>query len=393
MTPAALCHPGTQDIALVIQDRTFDHNSPATLRTRTRPSSGYVYRHQMTRMKALGSARDAQVDNNQAEEEAVLTLDVWALSQIHSPRPEFANQAEIQAVWSDSQDRDEPAGRPHDGWWSIANWATASRLLMHDDEVIGFAAIEYQPGADTAEGRLGLLPGQRRPGLAERLIHMAVDLAQEAGAPHLRLYIPEAATWASAAALNWGFHPLRAQHLMLRPTVPPLPVSLVPGLHIRPLHRGEDAALLAALNRAWATTWNFRPITAAALAADLHEQRDGMLVAIADGDEKHIAGAVHAMFDPSHHNPDGSPYAWISNLTTDPAWRGRGLGRALLAAGLMYLYERGARSVALGVDGGNTAAVQLYHSMGFTPISTVGIWERAIDNRELKEAFETALTG
>ena len=334
-------------------------------------------------MKALSSARDAQVDTNQSEEEAVLTLDVQALTPIHSARPHYANQAELQAVWSASQDRDEPAGRPHDGWWSIADWATASRLLMHDDEVIGFAAIEYQPGADAAEGRLGLLPAQRRPGLAERLIHMAVDLAQEAGAPRLRLYIPEAAMWASAAALTWGFHPLRAQHLMLRPTVPPLPVSSVPGLRIRPLRTGEDAVLLAALNRAWATTWNVRPITAAALAADLREQRGGMLVAVADDDETHIAGTVHAMFDRTHHNPDGSPYAWISNLTTDPAWRGRGLGRALLAAGLTHLYERGARSVALGVDGGNTTALQLYASVGFTSISTVAIWERAIDNRAL----------
>jgi mycothiol synthase len=321
--------------------------------------------------------------NNQAEEGTVLTLNVQALAPIHSARPAFADQAEIQAVWSASQDRDEPAGRPHDGWWSIGDWATASRLLMHDDEVIGFAAIEYQPGADAAEARLGLLPAHRRRGLAERLIHMVVDLAQEAGAPRLRLYIPEAATWASAAALSWRFQPLRAQHLMLRPTVPTLSVSPVPGLHIRPLRRGEDAALLAALNQAWATTWNFRPITAAALAADLREQRDGMLVGVADADDKHIAGTVHAMFDPSHHNPDGSPYAWISNLTTDPAWRGRGLGRALLAAGLRHLYERGARSVALGVDGGNTAALQLYQSVGFTSISTVAIWERAIANRVL----------
>jgi ribosomal protein S18 acetylase RimI-like enzyme len=39
--------------------------------------------------------------------------------------------------------------------------------------------------------------------------------------------------------------------------------------------------------------------------------------------------------------------------------------------------------VALGVDGGNTAAIQLYQSVGFTSISTVAIWERAIDNRVL----------
>jgi mycothiol synthase len=312
---------------------------------------------------------------------------------IHITRSEAANRAEVQAVWSASQDRDELVGRPREGWWSIPDWATASRILMHEDEMIGFAAIEYQPGADAAEARLGLLPAQRRPGLAERLIHMAVDLALEAGAPRLRLYAPEAATWALAAAHVWGFHPLRAQHLMLRSSVTlPLLVSPVPGLRIRALRRGEDAALLTMLNRAWAGTWNFRPITATALANDLREQRAGMLVAVMDADESHIIGTVHALFDPTHRNPDGGPYAWISNLTTDPEWRGRGLGRALLAAGLTHLYERGAHSVALSVDGTNTAALQLYRSAGFTPISTVAIWERAVDNR-MRSCLVPMVTG
>jgi mycothiol synthase len=297
---------------------------------------------------------------------------------------EAADPAALQAVWSASQDRDEPAGRPRDGWWSIPHWATASRILMHEDDVIGFAAIEYQPGADAAETRLGLLPAQRRPGLAERLIHMAVDLAQEAGAPRLRLYIPERAGWASTAAHVWRFRPVRAQHLMLRSSAtPPMSVSPVPGVQIRPLRSGEDAALLTTLNRAWSGTWNFRPITAAALANDLREQRAGMLVAVEEATDTHIVGTVHALFDPANHNPDGSPYAWISNLTTDPAWRGRGLGRALLAAGLARLHERGAHSVALGVDGSNASALQLYQSAGFTPISTVAIWERTVDNRVL----------
>jgi mycothiol synthase len=359
----------------------------ANLRTRTMSSSGYAYRHHMTKMKALGSSNERRTQrtrcsdgyNNQAEEGTVFMLDVQTLAPIHSARPGFTYQAEIQAVWSASQDRDEPAGRPHDGWWSISDWATASRLLMHDDEVIGFAAIEYQPGADAAEARLGLLPAQRRPGLAERLIRTAIDLAQAAGAARLRLYTPEEATWTTIPAHVWGFRPLRAQHLMLRPAA--APALIVPqglGVHIRRLRIGEDSALLGALNRAWAGTWNFRPITAAALADDLQGQRAGMLVAVADADESHIIGTAHARFDRAHHNPDGNPYAWISNLTIDPAWRGRGLGRALLAAGLTNLQERGARSVALQVDGGNDTALNLYRSVGFELISTVVILEHTI---------------
>jgi mycothiol synthase len=302
-----------------------------------------------------------------------------SIASISIVPPSTAELAALQAIWRASQDRDEPAGRPYDGWWSIPNWATAIRVLRYDSEIIGFAAVEYHPGADAAEARLGLLPEHRRPKLAERLIRSAIDLAQAAGAATLRLYAPEAAAWAIEAARVWRFRPLRAQHLMLRPiAAPTLSVPELPGMHIRQLRTGEDTALLAALNRAWAGTWNFRPIAAAALADDLQGQRAGMLVAVADADESHIIGTAHARFDRAHHNPDGNPYAWISNLTIDPAWRGRGLGRALLAAGLANLQERGARSVALQVDGGNDTALNLYRSVGFELISTVVILEHTI---------------
>jgi mycothiol synthase len=105
------------------------------------------------------------------------------------------------------------------------------------------------------------------------------------------------------------------------------------------------------------------------------DQRDGMLVAVDAADDGSIIGTSHAVFNPAANNPDGAPYAWISNLTTDPAWRGKGLGRTLLAAGLAHLRKRGGQSVALAVDGGNPAALNLYRSAGFETLSTVVIWE------------------
>jgi mycothiol synthase len=149
----------------------------------------------------------------------------------------------------------------------------------------------------------------------------------------------------------------------------------VAGVRIRRMHAGEEQAVLAALNRAWAGTWNFHPLALEVLMADLEGQGAGFLVAVDTSDDAHIVGTVHAIFDPTHQNSDGQPYAWISNLTTDPAWRGRGLGRALLAAGLDYLRQRGARSVALGVDGGNPVPLKLYATAGFRTISTLEIWE------------------
>lgn len=284
----------------------------------------------------------------------------------------------VQWVWSMSQDADEPLGRPSDGWWSIMDWATTSRVLVAAGAVVGVAAVEYRPGAEAAEARVALLPTHRRRRQAVQLIHATIALARDLGAPIVRLYTPGAAWWATEPARAWGFTAIRELHVMLRPAdAGPQSAAPVPSVQIRPLVDGEEPALLQFLNHAWAGTWNFRPITVEALRSDLEGQRQGMLVAIDEADHARIVGTCHAIFDPALDNPDGQPYAWISNLTTDPAWRGRGLGRALLAAGLEYLCVQGAGSIALGVDGGAAIPLALYRSAGFATISTVAIWERS----------------
>jgi mycothiol synthase len=167
---------------------------------------------------------------------------------------------------------------------------------------------------------------------------------------------------------------------MLRPaSAGPMASTNVKGVDVRPLRPGEDAPLLAALNRAWAGTWGFAPIPPSTLAGDLSGQRDGMLVATDAADDSRIVATVHAIFDPDARNVDDGPSAWISNLTTDPDWRGRGLGRLMLARGIDSLLNRGAESVMLGVDGENDAAVGLYRSAGFEVISTTNIWERSLE--------------
>jgi ribosomal protein S18 acetylase RimI-like enzyme len=225
-------------------------------------------------------------------------------------------------------------------------------------EVIGLAAVEVSNG-DVAEGRLALVADRRTRSAARALVNAALAIARSGGAERLRLVIPtQAKSFGTMAFPN------------------------VDGVDVRPLRSGEDSALLAALNRAWAGTWGFSPIPPDALAGDLRGQRDGMLVATDAGDDSRIVATVHAIFDFDARNLDGGPSAWISNLTTDPDWRGRGLGRLMLARGIGSLLERGAESVMLGVDGGNEAAVGLYQSAGFEIVSTTDIWERSLEGLE-----------
>ena len=61
--------------------------------------------------------------------------------------------------------------------------------------------------------------------------------------------------------------------------------------------------------------------------------------------------------------PEGE--GWVRELGVRPAWRGRGLGRALLLHSFHQFARRGIRNIGLGVDTANaTGATQLYESVG-----------------------------
>lgn len=285
-------------------------------------------------------------------------------------------RATLDRIWAASQDADDRAFRPRDGWWSLSDWAARATLLLADNVPVGGLAVKWAPDG-VLEARLALLPVHRTAVAARLLVSATRDEASTSGSPRLRLTLPAGAVWARDAAAAAGLTMARSTLVMLRPAVlGPLLAADVPGISIRPLAPGEEGRALHALNHAWASTWNFRPLTRRALERDLGGQREGFLVAVDHAGR--IAGTAHAQFDPAGHNPDSAPYAWISNLTTAPEWRGRGLGRALLSAAIADLHRRGARSTTLGVDSGAAAPIALYRSAGFAEVDRLEIWETTL---------------
>ncbi|NUP42021.1 MAG: GNAT family N-acetyltransferase [Streptomyces sp.] len=59
---------------------------------------------------------------------------------------------------------------------------------------------------------------------------------------------------------------------------------------------------------------------------------------------------------------------WILGLAIEHGWRHRGLGRLLMTASLRGLRLRGVQEVWLTVEPANSAALDLYLSLGFSPV-------------------------
>lgn len=70
---------------------------------------------------------------------------------------------------------------------------------------------------------------------------------------------------------------------------------------------------------------------------------------------------------------DGEPgAAGLFAMWVDPAFRGRGVGRALVDAVIDWARQGGFDRVLLDVADGNAAAIGLYERAGFTPTGRVG---------------------
>ena len=283
----------------------------------------------------------------------------------------------VQAVWEASYAEDDPASWSRGGW-SVAGWATDTRVLEVQKQLVGVVAVRAEPAPDGAmPARVALDVASRQAGYAAMLVAGAVELITAASGGLVRLFVPSRAEWIQRAARSAGFEPVRSVASMLLPASVPTPLGRLPEeLHLRSIRDDEDQAVVDALNRNWSGTWNFVEIPYEMLQEDLVGHRDGMLLGVDASDR--IVATCHAVFEPSEQNPDGNPRAWISNLTVDPDYRQRGIARAMLATGIGYLRERGASSITLGVDASNPAPFRLYQSVGFEVVSSQDAWDKTL---------------
>jgi len=289
----------------------------------------------------------------------------------------------VQAILEASSAHDDPAAWSRGGW-SVAAWATHTRVLVLESRIVGIVAVRAETAPDGAmPARVALDVSARHAPLAALLVQGGVDLVRESAGERTRLFVPSRAAWIQAAALEAGFARVRTiAHMLLPATAPSPEVAANSAFRLRTMRPGEEEHVLAALNRAWAGTWNFVRIPLDMLERDLDGQREGMLLGAELDAPDHIIATCHAVFEPSEQNPDGNPRAWISNVTVDPDFRGRGIARTMLAAGIESLRARGATSITLGVDADNPAPFRLYTSVGFEVSSSQEAWDKKLPKEQ-----------
>jgi len=116
--------------------------------------------------------------------------------------------------------------------------------------------------------------------------------------------------------------------------------------------------------------WQGRKV--AAIADDCRLQPDGVFVA--ESENGQVVGYVTTRLN------NASRIGWIPNLAVDPAYQGKGLGRALLQHAIEFFRQRGMEVAKIETLEQNPIGQGLYPSLGFKEVARQIHFAMRLDN-------------
>jgi mycothiol synthase len=111
------------------------------------------------------------------------------------------------------------------------------------------------------------------------------------------------------------------------------------------------------------------------------DHRPDLWLVARDSKNDTAAGVCLNSIDPDYNSRLGRQEGWIHTLAVRRPYRGQGLGRALLLAGMHSLQQEDMDWAKLNVDSENpTGALRLYESVGFEPMLKSAAFRKAIQS-------------
>jgi mycothiol synthase len=234
--------------------------------------------------------------------------------------------------------------------------ADSHLVATKDDMVAGYAHLDLTDAVEGPSAELVIAPRFRKSGIGSELLKSLTET------PKLRLWSHGDLPGAKNLALSNGFTRVRTVIQMRRSLTDPIP-EIDPKNPIRTFLPGIDnQAWLELNNRSFTShpeqsNWSERDLELRTKESWFNPS--GFLISEIDNQ---LAGFCWTKVHGGDHDPIGEIYV----MGVDPKFQGRGIGRAVTIAGLKHLRYQGIFSAMLYVDEKNTAAINLYKSVGFT---------------------------
>jgi mycothiol synthase len=217
-------------------------------------------------------------------------------------------------------------------------------------------------------------PAWRRKGigrrLLERLYQRARERLEEVKSPKVYFDCGCESGEKDRIALYEGFG-MRRVRCWLEMVYEPLnsipELEFPPEFALRTFVKGQDEeAWLSTLNEAFRDHWGHvdQTLEECLYWVGLPRFRQELSLIATIGDE--IVGLCHCEVNEDEIARIGRKEGWVNILAVRRPYRRRGLGKALLIAGMLSLRKEGMEAIVLGVDAENpTGARHLYEKVGF----------------------------
>lgn len=246
-------------------------------------------------------------------------------------------------------------------------------IVESDDGIIGYMNLRPELNIDRVVLNCRLHPKNRRKGISGRLLESALRRANQLGASIAHVDVMENNEIARKALEKHGFKPVRRYYeLKLSISRVDWEEAARASQGCRHLLPGEEAALANIQNRSFAEHWGYNPNTEDMISFSINRAHSSPEDIVLACEEDDIVGFCRTEIT---DNGEGR----ISMIGTDPDFRGKGVGRKSLLAGLFYLKSKGVQTVYLTVDTVNETALTLYKSVGFEHNSVLITYEKAVD--------------
>ena len=242
-----------------------------------------------------------------------------------------------------------------------------------EQKLIAFLKVKTEPDLGRIVLSLVTHPRDGKKNLLRRLLQEAIFSVQASKAERVHINLPRGWPELKSVLLKMGFRPVRRYvELRLDLLEIPIPRTSLKVAHIHPFQRGEESRLAWIQNRAFSGTWGYssntpRDIVDRTLLPGFSPE--DVLLAFVD---LRLVGFCWTMVT-SRATSSRRRSGRVFMVGVAPGYRGRGVGKQLLLAGLSRLKRRRIQRVDLTMDSENDVARSLYRSLGFRQrTSTVG---------------------
>lgn len=249
-----------------------------------------------------------------------------------------------------------------EGEWSDLDLEQDARVVRDGDRIVGYGVVRERREAWRVEGYVH--PDALGRGIGALIATALEDDAARRGARRIQNSVLEADVAARRLLETLGYGAVRVFREMRIVLEAPPPAAAWPdGLSVAAFDPERDApAFHAAQQEAFADAWDYTPRDLESWRkAHLGGERfDPALWCVVRAGDEIAAGTICT----------GDTYGggFVHALFTRRAWRRQGVGAALLADAFGRCWERGERSIGLGVDAASeTGAFRLYERAGMAP--------------------------